>query len=108
MYTISLYQNITTTITSNVVSSAAVKLTPATPAAHRQGYVVCNNDATYNLYILETNSDSVPSFTSASGFVRILAPGSSFTASAGSAVRLWAINNTSPSASTVATLSELA
>jgi hypothetical protein len=92
--------NITT-----VNSEAATDLTNFT-ASNRQGLSVTNTSATRTLYCKVKSGTSTPTIT-ATNYHFKLAPGADKQVSGGGSVKVWAINDSSPSANSTATVVEL-
>ena len=95
--------------TTTVNSDAPICLTAFAAAtnADRMAVQITNNDTAQVLYLKWNGSDSVAPTITATNYYEKLNPGASITLGFGKAIQVWAINDTSPSASTIATAVEL-
>ena len=107
MYTVNRFDGTANDTNVTDVTSAAIKdLTGSFTASDRHAVMVTNNSTTATLYIKVKSGTTEPTLT-ATNYHFKLAPGTEKTIQAGKAVKVWAINDTSPSANSIVTVVEL-
>ena len=91
---------------TTVNSSSATDLMSGLTASHRRGVMVTNNSSTAAVYGKVKSGTSTPTVSS-SNFHFKLNPGGEKVIQCGIAVKVWVINDTSPSSNTTCTIVEL-